>query len=86
MSKHDARDWREERRRIERIAVDRQEQIDLLEYMANKRKSGYPSVLALRDVGLNAAADKLAQAYALIDEAHTLALAERPAEPDIPSP
>lgn len=73
MSKQDARDWQDQQKNEQRLAEYKEEQVELLYYAAWKRKSGYPSVGMLREVGLGDAADKLAAAYRLIEEAHKLA-------------
>jgi hypothetical protein len=73
MSKQDARDWQAQQKNDKRLAEYKEEQIELLYYAAFKHTSGYPCVGTLREVGLDAAADKLDAAYRLIEEAHKLA-------------
>lgn len=74
VDKQAAREWRESEQRVLKLERWREEQIELLRYAAEKRKVGYPCPSLLREVGLEAAADKLAKAYALIQEAYDLAV------------
>lgn len=73
MRKQNARDWQEQQVKDRKLADYKTEQLDLLYYAAFKRKSSYPSVYMLREVGLVDAADKLDAAYLLIEEAYALA-------------
>jgi cellobiose-specific phosphotransferase system component IIA len=73
--KQAARDWREEQSQNAKLEALREREMELLWYAANKRKTGYPSVSSLRECGLNEAADLLRQAYDLIEEAHSKAVA-----------
>lgn len=71
-----ATDWHSDQNTKSENAKVLEEQIDLLHYASTKRKTGYPSVHAIRRVGLNQSALILSKAYALIDEAYSMALVE----------
>lgn len=67
-----AAEWQKEREQILLHGEMLEEQTELLRYAAEKRKSGYPSPEILRSLGKDGVAEKLDEAYALINRAYQM--------------
>lgn len=70
--KANARDWYEQEKQAANNGEDLEEQGTLLFYAANKRGVNYPSEQTLRGLGFIEVADKVYQAYSLLQEAECL--------------
>lgn len=65
-----AQDWHKEEVAKSRAQEDVDEQLELLRYAGEKRKSGFPCASTIASLGFSDAAAKLSQAYGLLSDAY----------------